>query len=1042
MEIHTEKLRNLIRERNLAQAELARRSGVSRATLSKLLSRPSAHVYASTVRRIASALGLPERALHRHGVKEAYLGALAEQHALLDFTGLGVASPDSPLTMDGGFAPLNVQERGDFGHPEPRGDLGGSPRRAPPRERRSISLGNALARLRRVFLLGDPGAGKTTALRHIARSYALDRQDQHSYPAEDLVPMLVRLADWAEQLRSDKDVDVIDAALAQHLEEDLDETGQWLRKEARAGNVLVLLDGLDEVPEDVQSNLIEGIRLFAREYVQVRVVITARAVGFETPNLGTHFDVLTVQPLETEAIKRFAKEWCAFRHGHDSTRRCRPCEHSLERFRHAIVDHPRIRALASNPMMLTILALLLDAGVTLPQRRWGLYAKICETFLFWWEEKKRAAILGAPDRALTLEDREVPWVLESLALEMHRRDWTLVPRWWLLEHFRSFLRDEVAFDAARASAEADALIWSLHERSGLLLERGPQRYGFRHLAFQEYFAARAILAKDDPIGTLQPYFYHPRWREVVRLVAAQLDHRRAPQLLRRILDDPDPAGRFLQRGLLTALACLADGAPVHDKRLLEEIAQRTADLGASRWLGIALVAMGSLAALRSTRLEEMAQQAIDDMFGRAKDALCLEDYQGLKFGALFRELINPPQRNGRPARSDERSPRGPVVEQQLESDDSVLTMMWLATPKEFGAGWTRALLNQLRADRSPRVRETCADQLRPLVRRSATVRRGLLEALTQDGEPSVRQAIADALGPAAATRVDVRRKLLTTLEHDTDPEVRGASARALRSAAPVDAGVRRRLQAYFSSDECPAVRAGAAKGLSEVAATERDMADVLLAGLTDDREHERVRVACLRALEDVLPSVAGGIEAAIGVFSESGGSRLSAVVAQIMARYAAAGRVDWSRLSIERIERALMAVKEPCQDMLDALRSLVDAREARRLGIPLDARIRRALSDVADRIQSTFIFGSYAKGQQSLDSDVDLMVIGGVSLRELAPDLKRVEQELGRQVNVVIYAPVEFRKRVQDGNPFVTEVMKGKKLFVMGGQDELAAMAR
>jgi predicted nucleotidyltransferase len=134
-------------------------------------------------------------------------------------------------------------------------------------------------------------------------------------------------------------------------------------------------------------------------------------------------------------------------------------------------------------------------------------------------------------------------------------------------------------------------------------------------------------------------------------------------------------------------------------------------------------------------------------------------------------------------------------------------------------------------------------------------------------------------------------------------------------------------------------------------------------------------------------------------------------------------------------------LKEPCIHALEALRSLVDERESRGLGIPMEARITRVLADVRDRIWIAFIFGSMARGDQDPESDIDLMVIGQVSLKELSPCLKRAEQELGRQVNTVIYSESEWAKRREERNPFVARVLKGDKIFVIGGHDELAAMA-
>jgi predicted nucleotidyltransferase len=150
--------------------------------------------------------------------------------------------------------------------------------------------------------------------------------------------------------------------------------------------------------------------------------------------------------------------------------------------------------------------------------------------------------------------------------------------------------------------------------------------------------------------------------------------------------------------------------------------------------------------------------------------------------------------------------------------------------------------------------------------------------------------------------------------------------------------------------------------------------------------------------------------------------------------------VDWGRLPIEKIEQVLTTVQDPCPCALAALRALMDARELRNRGVPREARIRRALSAVRDTIRLAFVFGSAARREQGADSDVDLMVIGDATLRELAPGLRRVEQELGRQVNVVVYSEDEWRRRNEQRDTFVSNVARAEKLFVLGDADEFAAM--
>ena len=1043
MKLNVQKLQGLMHERGLSQSELARRSGVSRATIARLLTGVSDNVQAETERKLCVSLGSPQGSLDREGMANAYLEQVAKQHEALDFTGLGIVSRSARIPMDRGYVPVGVRHwRHDGACSEEREE---SARTVPRAERhsRAFSLSSALVRRRRIFLLGDPGCGKTTALRHIARAYALRTQSDCSYPPEPLVPVLIRLAEWADQLGDDPAVALVDAAVAQLAAANAGETSAWLARQIKDKNALLLLDGLDEVADpDAQALVIEKLRAFVEANREVRVVISSRIVGFEPPNVGARFDTLAVQPLPTKSMRQFSLQWCALRHGHDPERPCAECERRLDALRHAILDHARIRVLAGSPMMLTILVLLHEAGAALPQRRWQLYEKICEAFLFSWEQRKRSALSGAPDGALKVDDRELLWLLESLALEMQRHDWTLVARWWLSEHVGSFLRDELGFEPNDVRAEADTLIWSLQERSGLLVERGPARFGFSHLAFQEYFAARGILACDDPLAELQPFFYHPRWREVVRLVAAQLDRRRVPQLLRVMLDDPDPAGRFLQRGLLLALACLADGAPLHHPVLLRQMAGQIADLGRSNWLGIALEAVGSLSQLRGTRLEAFATDAADRLLARAAGALNSSEFLGLAFakgasglGGEAGDLADDVEyltEHG--YRSNK-----PFSIAKVPIKDKTFEIKLVGEPDKIGEEWVQAVMTQLVDDESPDLRRACAHELRSVGRRKE-VRQVLMRALEEESEPEVKRAIAEAMEPASTYR-EVRSSLERMLHSGDDPRVRGGCARALRRAARRFPTVRRKLLSLLRSGEAPEVRAGAARGLSRCVAEPSEARDVLMAALKDSADQDQVRSACLWALEAALPSIPGAVPYVGTLLCGQPDALHTRVAAQILAGYAAEGRAPWRELPIEHVERVLMSLKQPCQHALDALRALVAAREARRLGVPREARIKRALRDVHDRIRLAFVFGSSARGEQGPESDIDLLLIGDVALRDAAPALRRAEQELGRQINVVIYSDSEWRKRCAEKDPFVMNILRGKKVLVLGEADELAAMA-
>jgi predicted nucleotidyltransferase/transcriptional regulator with XRE-family HTH domain len=1040
--IDADKFRRLVKEKGVSQTELARLSGVTRLTIAKMLTTDGPRIFSNTERKIAAALGLQPGALVRCDVRAWYLNHVADACGTLDFGGLGIVDPTEPILLDDGFAPLRV--RAQEARPSDADPLGCARPRSSTRPRSKsnpVLLSAAMTQSTHMFLLGGPGAGKTTALRHVARAYALGNASEHGYPNKQLLPVFVRMAEWAEGLSADEGLQVLDAASSGLPEAHRREAGALLRKEAESGKLLLLLDGIDEVPDPdtARAPVIEHLRVFVADYPKVRVIITGRLVGFETPNLGVAFDQFVFEPLDAAGRRTFTTHWCAARHRHAPLRTCAECARKRERLEQVIEGHPRVRILAGNPMMLTILALLHEAGAALPQRRWELYEKLSEVFLFSWERKKRTALSRTPDRALTLDDREVAWTLESIALAMQLQDRTLVPRWWLAEHCRSFLRDELALDPDQASAESDALIWSLRERAGLLVEPAPERYAFRHLAFQEYFAARAILAKDAPVDAIRSFVYHPRWREVVRLVAAQQDGRSASRFLRVVLDDPDPTGRFLHRGLLSVLACLADGAPVRDGSLLNDVAQQVADLGKSRWLGIALEATCRLADLRDTRLESSATAMADAMLANAAVHLAPNEYDELLYHAYAIGLIKPSTapRESR-AGSKQNKPADPIVEECVELRKKAVKTLRVIPPKEFGSGWSRALLHQLRTAPSPEVRIVCANEL---VRcpRTPEVRHELGNALAHENDSGVREALVCALGRLAASG-DVIQTLSRVLDHDKDNGVRGACAAALNSAARSDTGIRAKLEALLQSTDDPEVRAGAACGLSRCVSKSDEVRQLLLARLVDSDENGLVRRQALWALEPVLCDIPGTVPRVANLCVGPVARDLAVTAAQVLATAAATARVPWEELPIEQIEETLVNVKEPCPHILDALRSLMDAREARRLGIPLEARIRRALSDVLDRVRSMFVFGSCARSEQRADSDIDLLIVGDVSLREISPGLKRAEHEVGRQINVVMYDATEFRRRVRQRDPFLTEVMKQKVIHVVGGQNELAAM--
>jgi predicted nucleotidyltransferase len=103
--------------------------------------------------------------------------------------------------------------------------------------------------------------------------------------------------------------------------------------------------------------------------------------------------------------------------------------------------------------------------------------------------------------------------------------------------------------------------------------------------------------------------------------------------------------------------------------------------------------------------------------------------------------------------------------------------------------------------------------------------------------------------------------------------------------------------------------------------------------------------------------------------------------------------------------------------------------------------LTKALRTFENKIVCAFVYGSIARRQKRATSDIDLMIIGKVGLSALAPSLAKVEKRLGREVNVTNYPENEFRKKVVEGDHFLTTVLKGSVQFVKGEKRDLDAVA-
>jgi predicted nucleotidyltransferase len=109
--------------------------------------------------------------------------------------------------------------------------------------------------------------------------------------------------------------------------------------------------------------------------------------------------------------------------------------------------------------------------------------------------------------------------------------------------------------------------------------------------------------------------------------------------------------------------------------------------------------------------------------------------------------------------------------------------------------------------------------------------------------------------------------------------------------------------------------------------------------------------------------------------------------------------------------------------------------------VALEVLLSDVLAEDSQQITVAFIYGSYAANRESASSDVDLFVIGSISGRQLSATLRPMQAEIQREVNYHLVTLKEFRERLSRSDGFLQNVLDGPKIFVVGNEETLRALA-
>jgi predicted nucleotidyltransferase len=149
--------------------------------------------------------------------------------------------------------------------------------------------------------------------------------------------------------------------------------------------------------------------------------------------------------------------------------------------------------------------------------------------------------------------------------------------------------------------------------------------------------------------------------------------------------------------------------------------------------------------------------------------------------------------------------------------------------------------------------------------------------------------------------------------------------------------------------------------------------------------------------------------------------------------------------AIHRIEEAglVSATRRGNRVYYSAARRHPVFEELKRIALKtvgLGDSLRRALTPHRDNVHIAFVFGSFASGTETAESDVDVLIVGDLTSRQTSRALGPVGRELGREFNPVVFPAKEFRQKARRGNRFIEELLASPKVWLIGTQDDLEAL--
>ncbi|WNZ45531.1 NACHT domain-containing protein [Leptolyngbya boryana CZ1] len=360
----------------------------------------------------------------------------------------------------------------------------------------------------RLLILGKPGAGKTTFLKHLAVDCSKDKFQS------DLIPVLIEL----RRIQSEN-WKLLDA-ISEQLELDSQQTQKLLAQ----GKLLILMDGLDEVPtSSFRRNVQEQVRDLAQQpqHAGNRFVLTCRTQIIETIPQG--FTSVEVADFNLEQVKTFVENW--FRASGVTE-----IAQQWQAFSEVIETNAALKELTVTPVLLSLMCWVFQDSGELPSQAAMLYRKGIRLLLEKWNDRKEISGWEIGDE-----------VYRKLSLDQKERLLTEIAAWKFENpgNFVLFEQEVLAKQIAKLLKLARlrdgvAVLRAIEAQHGLLLERADELWSFSHLTFQEHFTIQWLTQLSPE--QLAKKIANPQWQKVVKQLVKSQPSDRLLKLIKQATD--------------------------------------------------------------------------------------------------------------------------------------------------------------------------------------------------------------------------------------------------------------------------------------------------------------------------------------------------------------------------------------------------------------------------------------------------------------------------------------------------------------------------